>query len=226
MARSSSKCLVIMALCCISWICSLVDAALSDATDPTLSVLSRRTLTTISPTLAQPDSRDRVHTIWMNGPTYPTKLRQGTWPPFDSTGSISSSSACDPSRSGFTGYQGSTAHSGYCSPASGDFNTDPWHLLIHSGRLGVVLDAAMASGLIAKLGVVSELSASNSTDVYDALTVASLNLTLAVTKSSDAADPDQNQCTAGKLTPMHSNMTPTQGNLTPAYGNMTPHKAI
>ena len=165
-----------------------------------LSGPHRRALTSISPTLAQPDLRDRVHTIWMNGPTYPSKTKQPSWPPFG-TGSVSSSSACDPSRSGYTGYKGTTAHTGYCSPASNDFNTDPWHLLIHSGRLGVVLDAAVGNGLIAKLGVVNESNADSSAKVYDALTAAILNFTLKVTKSSDAPDPEQTQCSGDHSCP-------------------------
>ena len=59
----------------------------------------------------------------------------GVWPHIG-TGSISSSDACNPAASGFTGYTSDSANDGYCSPASGDFPTDPRHLLVHSGRLG------------------------------------------------------------------------------------------
>ena len=154
-----------------------------------------RRSTSISATAAQPDLRDRVHTLWMHGPTYPSKPKMSgtTWPSFG-TGSVKSSGTCDPTRQGFTGYEGSTATSGYCSPASSGFKDDPAHLLIHSGRLAVVLDAAASSGLIAKLGVVSETNATSSAGVYNSLSAASLNVTLDVRKETDTPQPQTQNC--------------------------------
>jgi len=150
-------------------------------------------LSSISPADAQPDSRDRVHTIWMNGPTYPGKSGGGNWPNWG-VGTVSSSAKCDPMSDTFTGYTGDRSP-GYCSPGSADFASDPQHLLIHSGRLGVVLDAEVASGPIAKLGVVSEADSGDSNAVYAALTAATLDITLDVSKTFvSGADPNSPNC--------------------------------
>lgn len=63
----------------------------------------------------------------------------------------------------------------------------------------MVLDAAATTGLIAKLGIVSQPGAQtviNSTSVYDLLGAASLNFTLNVTKSTLSPDPDEPNCSA------------------------------
>ena len=83
----------------------------------------------------QPHVRDRVHTVWVNGPSYPDNLKPPVWPGFGS-GSTHSGTQCDLSQKGerYTGYVGDTGRSGYCRPASAEFVNAPWHLLVHSGR--------------------------------------------------------------------------------------------
>ena len=150
---------------------------------------SMRRTNTISVTQAQPHWRDRVHTIWLNGPTYPKKSKVlGWWPDGDTV----SGDKCNPqsSNSPYTGYT-NTGGSRYCRPSLSDFQTLPQHLLVHSGRLAVVLDAAVNSGLIAKLGVVSESNSGKSSDLTGALTKAYPDLTTPLTPHRHHQSPSR-----------------------------------
>ena len=104
---------------------------------------------------AQPGARDTVHTLWLNGPTHSSKLGGG-WPSFGTGGSTSGQ--CDVGSLGdaFTGYN---TNGQYCMKASPALDEQP-QLLIHSGRVGVVVDVGGAeagssvANLFPKLGPV------------------------------------------------------------------------
>ena len=83
---------------------------------------------------------------------------------------------CNPKRDRFTGYD---ADSTYCQPMSDDFDDEP-HLVLHSGWVGLVVDASVANGnFLPKFGAVPE-SAGNATtaEIYAALPTSFLNVTM------------------------------------------------
>ena len=135
----------------------------------------------------QPDLRDAVHAVWLYGPTYSAKLSTGaasSWPAFQSDLSTRSGSRCttlDDTR--YTGYDEGGR---YCEAASTALD-DKAHLLVHSGRLGVVVDAggltAQASSgtrnVFPKLGVLGD--AMTAREAYDALPASATSITLDVT---------------------------------------------
>jgi hypothetical protein len=77
----------------------------------------------------------------------------------------------------FTGF--SSTSGGYCSPTSSLLDDTP-HLVVHSGWVGVVVDASMAGGnLLPKLGAVpTAFSSGTSQQIYSALPTSSLVCTL------------------------------------------------
>ena len=141
----------------------------------------------------QPSLRDAVHAVWLHGPTFSAKLASSAsaaWPAFEdgvATRAVTRCATRDDTR--FTGYDDS-GH--YCEAASTALDDDA-HLLLHSGRLGVVVDAgglrAQASSnsrnLFPKLGPVS--AAATPRETYDALEVAASNATMSVSCSSGTA---------------------------------------
>ena len=133
----------------------------------------------------QPSPLDRVHAIWLNGPTFTGKVWGGSWPTFQASAATTAGTKCasrDDAR--YTGYDDSGT---YCEAASTALDNDA-HLLLHSGRLGIVVDAgglkAAASShqrnLLPRLGAVSG-TAKAAREIYDALNASSTNITLDVT---------------------------------------------
>ena len=107
----------------------------------------------------QPSSRDVVHSVWVNGPAFSAKLPSGAssaWPQFQAGVATRAGSQCSRDDTRYTGYDDSGL---YCEAASPALDENA-HLLLYSGRLGVVVDAgglaAQASSntrnLFAKLG--------------------------------------------------------------------------
>eukprot|EP00812_Abedinium_dasypus_P012037 NODE_556_length_1482_cov_232.718991.p1 GENE.NODE_556_length_1482_cov_232.718991~~NODE_556_length_1482_cov_232.718991.p1 ORF type:complete len:400 (-),score=97.21 NODE_556_length_1482_cov_232.718991:176-1375(-) len=89
----------------------------------------------------------------------------------------------------YTGYDDSGA---YCQEASTELDDDA-HLLLYSGRLGVVVDAAGLYGgsrnLLPRMGSTAALSASASArDVYDALPAVEANITFETTCTDGTAE--------------------------------------
>ena len=137
----------------------------------------------------QPSSRDRVHTIWLNGPTFSGKVSGGAWPTFQTEVATRSGTMCaarDDAR--YTGYD---EQGNYCEAASPVLD-ETAHLLLHSGRLGVVVDvgglkapaSSQARNLLPRLGA-SSGAAATPRAVYDAPDATSTNITLGVTCGSE-----------------------------------------
>ena len=82
----------------------------------------------------QPTLRDVVTSVWINGPAHSGKL--GKFPTFG-TGSLKTDTQCTTKDDKFTGYD---ATGSYCERAS-DMLDQNAHLLLASGRLGLVIDA-------------------------------------------------------------------------------------
>jgi len=132
----------------------------------------------------QPALSDTVHAVWLNGPAHSGKT--GGFPIFGDAAGNTETKCTARDDELFTGY---SVNGAYCEQASTLLDDQP-HLLIHSGRLGVVFDAgglkaAASSGtrnLLPKLGMVPEaLSEGTPREVYDALpanTETSITLTL------------------------------------------------
>jgi hypothetical protein len=87
-----------------------------------------------------------------------------------------SSDACNPLNARYTGY--GTGGS-YCRTTSGSLDESP-HLILHSGWVGLVIDASVKNGnLIPKFGAVPDNAGSwTSAEVYSALPPSELNVTL------------------------------------------------
>ena len=138
----------------------------------------------------QPSTRDVVHAVFLNGPTYTQKLGGGdssSWPKFEASAATQAGSRCatlDDTR--YTGYDETGR---YCKAASTALD-DNAHLLLHSGRLGVVVDAggltaaasSNARNLFPKLGALSATSTARA--AYDTLSDVSSSVTLNVACSS------------------------------------------
>lgn len=146
----------------------------------------------------QPSLRDTVHAVWLEGPTTSAKLPHGaaaSWPAFQDGLATRPGSKCatrDDAR--YTGYDESGR---YCEAASTALD-DNAHLLLHSGRLGIVVDAgglrapasSNARALFPKLGALS--STTTAREAYDALSAISSSLTMDITCGSEVtscADP-------------------------------------
>ena len=132
----------------------------------------------------QPSTRDRVHAIWLNGPTFSGKASGGSWPNFQADVATRPGTTCaarDAAR--YTGYD---EDGRYCEAASTKLDDDA-HLLLHSGRLGVVVDvgglkapvSSRARNLMPRFGATSGTVATPRA-VYDALDMTSTNITLDV----------------------------------------------
>ena len=137
----------------------------------------------------QPSARDRVHAIWLNGPTFSGKVSGGAWPTFQADVATRSGAMClarDDAR-----YSGYDESGNYCEAASTVLDDDA-HLLIHSGQLGVVVDvgglkapaSSHARNLLPRLGAMSGTAATLRA-VYDALDATSTNITLEVACRSE-----------------------------------------
>ena len=154
---------------------------------PLLAVASAQRTATVNE--VQPSDRDTVHTVWINGPAYSYKLSSGmasSWPTFSSSGATRSGSRCATLDTKYTGYDD---EGNYCKSASKALD-DNAHLLLHSGRLGIVMDAGglkAAAGssnrnLFPKLGVLG--STVPAREAYTALQTTETSITLDVTCSS------------------------------------------
>jgi len=135
----------------------------------------------------QPDLRDTVHAVWPNGPTYNGKLSgsaSSSWPTFQAGVPTRAGSLCaqrDDTR--YTGYDDSGR---YCEAASTALD-DNAQLLLHSGRLGIVVDAgglqavagSHSRNLFPKLGALNATMTAR--EAYDALSASETNFTLDVT---------------------------------------------
>lgn len=151
---------------------------------PLLAVLAQRAATVHE---VQPASRDVVHSVWVSGPTFTGKLSSSAgsaWPAFEDGIPTRSGARCatrDDTR--YTGYS-STGY--YCEAASPALDQNA-HLLLHSGRLGVVVDAqgltAPASSrtrnLFPRLGPLTG-STTTAREAYDALHASATNISLDV----------------------------------------------
>ena len=139
----------------------------------------------------QPLVRDRVHALWLNGPTFSGKVSGGTWPNFQANAPTRSGTMC--AALGDARYSGYDENGNYCEAASTVLDDDA-HLLLHSGRLGVVVDVgglkAQASShtrnLLPRLGATSG-TAATPREVYDALDATSTNITLEVACGSETS---------------------------------------
>ena len=96
----------------------------------------------------QPSLRDVCHAVWMHGPTHGGKLG-GLWPTFAPTGNGDTSAQCTTRDDRFTGYNDNGK---YCEKASDELNTKA-HLLLYSGHLAVVVDAAGISAALGGTGI-------------------------------------------------------------------------
>ena len=149
---------------------------------------SARTVTTNE---VQPDLRDLVRPVWLNGPTYSAKIG-GNWPSF-TPGTISKSSTECLHNDKYTGYKD---NGDYCEKGSTALD-DNAHLLIYSGRVGIVLDAAGLSNsnvalrnLFPKIGSVPAISSASKvththTEVFNALPTATTDISLTTTCSNN-----------------------------------------
>ena len=89
----------------------------------------------------QPSSKDLVHAVWMNGPSLSSKLPSSSsaaWPAFKASASTRAGERC--ATRDDTSYTGYDSDGRYCEAASTKLD-DEAHLLLHSGRLGLVVDA-------------------------------------------------------------------------------------
>ena len=162
---------------------------LSNATPS--SVLAERTASIHE---IQPALSDTVHAVWLNGPTHSGKIGYGNWPKFGSGAGKSVTKCTNREDALYTGY---TDDGTYCEQASSALN-DNAHLLIHSGRLGLVVDAgglkpnvsSNARNLLPKIGFVPpEVSDGTPREIYDALpTNSETEITLTLTGCSSAAE--------------------------------------
>ena len=91
----------------------------------------------VSITEVQPTVRDTVRTVWINGPSHSGKFVGGKLPKFG-TGSLKTDTQCTTKDDKFTGYN--AAGNSYCERSSDALDKNA-HLLLASGRLGVVVDA-------------------------------------------------------------------------------------
>ena len=121
----------------------------------------------------QPSARDRVHAIWLNRPTFSGKLGTSAWPTFEAGVATRSGTMCAAREDArYSGYDESGL---YCEAASTALDDDA-HLLLHSGRLGVVVDvgglkapaSSHARNLLPRLGATPGTAATPRA-VYDAL---------------------------------------------------------
>ena len=136
----------------------------------------------------QPSAFDTVHAVWINGPTYSQKLpssASSAWPEFQANVPTRSGLRCttrDDTR--YTGYDDSGV---YCEAADTALD-DNAHLLLHSGRLAIVVDAGGLRGsggarnLFPKLGAVDVSAAPRV--IYDALPSIATSITMTVACSS------------------------------------------
>ena len=145
----------------------------------------------------QPSESDAVHAVWLNGPTHSAKLpssASSSWPAFEAGAIRRPGTRCavlDDTR--YTGYDDGGQ---YCQAASTALDDDA-HLLLHSGRLGIVVDAggltspasSSTRNLIPKIGALGSSSMS-AREAYDALAPASTNATLEVTCGAGATTTD------------------------------------
>ena len=140
----------------------------------------------------QPSSRDVVHSVWVNGPAFSAKLPSGAssaWPQFQAGVATRAGSQCSRDDTRYTGYDDSGL---YCEAASPALDENA-HLLLYSGRLGVVVDAeglaAQASSntrnLFPKLGALG--GTARPREAYNALSAVATSITLDVTCSSGTA---------------------------------------
>lgn len=134
----------------------------------------------------QPSSRDAVHAVWPHGPTFSEKLPSGAaapWPTFAEGVASRSGARCSTRDERYTGYD---EDGSYCEAASTALDTNA-HLLLYSGRLGLVVDAggltaAADSGLrnlVPKVGALGGEMAAR--QAYDTLPAASTSITLDTT---------------------------------------------
>ena len=131
----------------------------------------------------QPTVDDVVRAVWVHGPTYSTKLSGGAgllWPSFAKSASTRPGSQCSKRSSDkYTGYD---SDGEYCAKASAALDDDA-HLLLYSGRLGVVVDVGgLRSGrrnLFPKMGALG--TALPARAAYDALAAATTDIELAST---------------------------------------------
>eukprot|EP00944_MAST-04C_sp_MAST-4C-sp1_P014927 g14927.t1 len=137
----------------------------------------------------QPTERGVIHTVWVHGPAYSTKLTK--FPKFDNAAS-STDSQCTTKNDRFTGYD---SNGKYCEPASSALDLKP-HLLLYSGQLGVVIDAGGLSAskgihnrnLFPKWGRTSSLAIGSSPKVvYDSLSDGYGNFTFEMQCSDGSA---------------------------------------
>lgn len=141
----------------------------------------------------QPNARDMVHTVWLNGPTYSKKIENNRlatskWPAFESAHAEvglevpqgDESEACNPKNARYSGFD---ANGKYCYSASNGLDNAP-HLTLYSGWVGLVLDAGMANGnVLPKFGVVPhEVGSGTTAEIYAALPESNLEVTLTTSK--------------------------------------------
>mgnify|MGYP005713755443 FL=1 len=74
----------------------------------------------------QPLVRDRVHALWLNGPTFSGKVSGGTWPSFQANAPTRSGTMC--AALGDARYSGYDENGNYCEAASTVLDDDA-HLL-------------------------------------------------------------------------------------------------
>jgi hypothetical protein len=89
------------------------------------------------------------------------------------------SGACNPKNARYTGYDST---SDYCYTTSNDLDDAP-HLTLHSGWVGLVIDASVAKGnVLPKFGAVPDAVGNGTTaEIYAALPESELNVTLTTT---------------------------------------------
>jgi hypothetical protein len=155
----------------------------------TITCLSSNTAAsprTVSVQEVQPTETDRVRTVWLNGPTISSKLGRG-WPAFGD-GTSETSTKCTTHDDAYTGYNsnGNT----YCQRSDGALDQNA-HLIVHSGSVAVVLDAAGLSGgdttqrnMFPKIGrVAAGGQRQTSQQIFDRLPGATTNFSLSTTCS-------------------------------------------
>ena len=128
----------------------------------------------------QPTLKDVVHTVWLNGPTYSSKIG-GNWPKFSPAAS-KSGARCSTKDDSFTGYNEGGQ---YCEAAASDLD-DNAHLLLHSGHLGIVVDADLSgsSNLFPRIGSTKNVPlTSSSKQTYEAVQATTTSISLTKTCS-------------------------------------------
>ncbi|CAB9515166.1 Cohesin domain [Seminavis robusta] len=129
------------------------------------ATLTSRRLTRVDAHTVQPFAGDEVHTVWIHGPSHKAQLG-GYWPGLgDTVRTYPAGHACDPQRDAYTGYHDNGA---YCQVMNDHFEKNP-HLVVHSGNLGMVLDASAAQDgtLVRQLGAVTE--GQSTEEIYETL---------------------------------------------------------